>query len=253
MKRRTNARAILDEERRRGRLAGAAGLLSVLATVATVLVASSVAGGTALPKGAPGAGAEDVDRAQILLDFDDDATALAVSTGLRCVALLLMIAVGVLLYRMVRTRDERAAQPWLLGLTFAAPILMCVAVVAGFVAFAGVAGSVDDGPRTVDRATQLLDDSGGLAAAQIADLVLRLPIAAWIAVLALSAMRVGLLTRFLGYWGAAAGACLVLLAGTGDAMLAAWIASVALLLLGYWPGGRPAAWDSTSPQEIESL
>jgi hypothetical protein len=54
-------------------------------------------------------------------------------------------------------------------------------------------------------------------------------------------MRVGLLDRFLGYWGLGACGALALLS-IGDAMFIGWLASVGLLALGYWPGGRPEAW-----------
>jgi hypothetical protein len=62
----------------------------------------------------------------------------------------------------------------------------------------------------------------------------------------IQAMRVGLLTRFLGYWGVGAGGALVLLP-IGDAMFIGWLASIGILSLGYWPGGRPPAWQSTRP------
>jgi hypothetical protein len=36
-------------------------------------------------------------------------------------------------------------------------------------------------------------------------------------------------------------------------MMAGWIGSVGVLAFGWWPGGRPLAWDSTEPQEIEAI
>lgn len=246
--------AILAEERRRGRFAGVAAIGSIVATVATVMVASAATGGSGLPKGAPGIDDEEIDRAKVLVDFDENMTQLAISTGLRCLALLLMIVIGVHLYRVTRTRDENAVKPWVLYLTFIGPTLMCVSLVVGFVAFGQVADElVASGPRTVERAKQLIDDSTGLTLAQAGDVAFRIPVALWLAILATSAMKVGLLTRFLGYWGVAAGASLVILSGTGDAMMAGWIGSMGILALGAWPGGRPAAWDSTEPQEIEAI
>ncbi|MEV4421150.1 DUF4386 family protein [Patulibacter sp. NPDC049589] len=249
----TDDEAVLEAERRWGRVAGVAALLSIAATIATVAVASSASGNSALPQGPPGLSEEVIDRAKLLVDFRNNETELAISSGLRCVGLLLMIVIGVYLYRLTRTRDEEAVKPVVLYLTFVAPILIVISTVIGFVAFGNVADElVASGPRTIDRAKQLIDDSGGLSVARVGDKVTRVVAAIWLALLATSAMRVGLLTRFLGYWGVAGAACLVLLP-IGDAMLAGWIGSMGILALGFWPGGRPLAWDSTEPQEIEAI
>lgn len=250
----TDDEAILDAERRLGRPVGATAILSVLATVATVMIAGSVSNGSALPEGPSGLSDERIDRAKHLIDFKENATALGVSTGLRCLGLLLMIGVGVYLYRLVRTRDENAVKPFVFWLTFVAPVLMVLSTVLGFVAYGDVADTLAASrtPTSTDFATKLIDDSGGLAIANIGDTVSRIVVALWLALIATSAMRVGLLTRFLGYWGVAGAASLVILP-IGDAMVSAWIASMGILALGFWPGGRPLAWDSTEPQEIEAI
>ncbi|MDO9353227.1 MAG: DUF4386 family protein, partial [Solirubrobacteraceae bacterium] len=242
---------ILDRERRFGKIAGVAALLSIAATIATVAVASGASDGSALPQGPPGIGDEVIDRAKVMVNFTQNKAELGLSTGLRCLGLLLMIVVGVYLYRLTKTRDPNAVKPVVLWLTFIAPSLVVASTLLGFFAFGDAADTLTaSGPRTIERAKQLIDDSGGLAIAKIGDSVTRIVAAFWLALLATSAMRVGLLTRFLGYWGVAGGACLVLLP-IGDAMLAGWIGSVGILALGFWPGGRPLAWDTTEPQEIE--
>lgn len=254
MRKTKNDAAVLAEERRAGRWAAAAGLGSVVATVASVLTANAASDGSGLAKGPTGSGGEDEDRLRALVDLHEHTGLMAASTGLRVVGLLLLVVVGLHLIRLVRTRDAQGVPPWLVPLTWAAPILLSALLVVGFLASTDVADALTSGgPRTAERATQLVEDSSVLAIAQVGDLVARVPLAVWVAVLAISAMRVALLTRFLGYWGAAAGACLVLLAGSGDALLIGWVASVAALAAGWWPGGRPAAWDTTVPQEIESL
>lgn len=249
----TDDEAILEAERRLGRPVGATAILSVLATVATVMIAGSVTSGSAAPQGPAGLSDERIDRARHLIDFKDNATALSISTGLRCLGLLLMIGIGIYLYRLVRTRDENAVKPIMFWLAFIAPTLMVLSSVLGFMAYGEVADTlVASGPQSIDRATQLIDDSGGLAIANFGDTISRVVVALWLAFLATAAMRVGLLTRFMGYWGVAGGASLVVLP-IGDAMVAAWIASMGILALGFWPGGRPLAWDSTEPQEIEAI
>ncbi|MEI7889651.1 MAG: hypothetical protein WCI34_05015, partial [Actinomycetes bacterium] len=60
----------------------------------------------------------------------------------------------------------------------------------------------------------------------------------------LNAMRVGLLTRFLGYLGILAGVMIVLpLMGGLLLVQAFWLLAVAATIAGRWPGGRPPAWD----------
>jgi hypothetical protein len=68
--------------------------------------------------------------------------------------------------------------------------------------------------------------------------------AAWVGLLSVHARRAGLFTTFLGYWGVGAAFALVLIP-VGDAMYIGWLASMGFLALGYWPGGRPPAWDGT--------
>lgn len=249
--------AVLDRERRWGRLAGLAAIFSIAATVAAVVIASQASEGSALPSGPPGLSDARIDRAERLVSFDRHEAALATSTGLRCLGLLLMVVVGVYVYSLVRTRDERAVKPFVLYLTFVAPALIVASTVLGFLAYSDVADAFIASPPpagtdAIAAAAKLIDDSTGLAIANVGDGVSRVVVALWLALLATAAMRVGLLTRFLGYWGVAGGASLVLLP-VGDAMVAAWIGSVGILALGYWPGGRPLAWDSTEPQEIEAI
>jgi hypothetical protein len=71
----------------------------------------------------------------------------------------------------------------------------------------------------------------------------RIVFAVWVGVLSIHARRANLLTTFLSYWGIGAAAAMVLLP-IGDAMYVGWLASMALLAWGYWPGGLPEGWRS---------
>lgn len=248
---RSDDEAVLAAERRLGRVVGVTAILSLVAAIVAVMLAGTPSGrsdGLAEPAGLSD---DRVDGAKRLVDFDEHASTLAASAGARCVGLLLMIGVGIYLFRLVRTRDANGVRQYVLWLTLAAPVLMAVATIATFLAYREVSDTLmTSGAVTLDRADGLLDDSGALTAASIADIASRVVAAVWISLIALAAMRVGLLTRFLGYWGVAAGVSLVII---GDAMAAAWVASVGILALGYWPGSRPPAWDSTEPQEIEAI
>ena len=60
----------------------------------------------------------------------------------------------------------------------------------------------------------------------------------------MNAMRVGLLTKFLGYLGMAAAAASLFLIGSAPALLIEvfWLIAVAYLLAGRWPNGDPPSW-----------
>ncbi len=101
------------------------------------------------------------------------------------------------------------------------------------------------GAQTYPQAKALLS-GGGVAALQYGGLLGSLLLAVGFVLVALNAMRVGLLTRFLGYLGIAAAAASLLLIGSAPALLleVAWLFAVAYLLAGRWPNGDPPAWRS---------
>jgi len=229
-------------ERRRGKLAGLAALASVASWLGALQFANAKGGpGSPVLPGAAVGQAAKVDRARSLTDFHASATDQAVATSLRCVGLLLTAAVGVYLYSLVRAR-RREVSRWMLGSAFAGAAVVAGATVFGYFALSDVASAfVSSGSRTTARAQQLVDASGMLHAASVLDLASRAAFALWIGLASLEMMRVGLLDRFLGYWGFGAAGALVLLP-IGDAMFIGWLGSIGVLALGYWPGGRPEAW-----------
>jgi hypothetical protein len=101
------------------------------------------------------------------------------------------------------------------------------------------------GAQTYPQANSLLS-SPGLAALQYAGLVGSLLLAIAFVLVALNSMRVGLLTKFMGYLGMAAAAASLLLIGSAPALLIEvfWLLAVAYLLSGRWPNGDPPAWRS---------
>ena len=83
-----------------------------------------------------------------------------------------------------------------------------------------------------------------IAGLQYAGLIGSLLLAVAFVLVTLNAMRVGLLTRFLGYLGMTAAAASLLLIGSAPALLIEvfWLLAVAYLLAGRWQGGDPPAW-----------
>ena len=69
-------------------------------------------------------------------------------------------------------------------------------------------------------------------------------LAVWFIKGCLDAMRVGLLSRFMGVVGIAMGPGLVLASGLFQFLLPVWLAAVAAMFAGFSVRGRPPAWDA---------
>jgi hypothetical protein len=102
---------------------------------------------------------------------------------------------------------------------------------------------VSAGTQTYLEAKNLVG-TAPVAALQYAGLVGSLLLAIAFALVSMNAMRVGLLTKFLGYLGIVAAASSLFLAGSPIGLLIEvfWLVAVAYLLAGRWPGGDPKAW-----------
>jgi hypothetical protein len=239
---RTQARAAEPtDERRDGRIAGVVALLSVACWLGALLAANAAGGASSQVEHGEGLGdPKPLSSARQLLDFHAGAGDQALATALRCLGLLLTAAFAVYLYRIVRTL--RPTVPIrLTRIAVAGALLVCCSTVFGYFALHHVAAQfVGSGVRTSVRATRLLG-SGGIKEAAVFDLISRAVLGGWIALTSREMMRAGLLDRFLGYWGYGAAVALVLLP-IGDAMFVAWLGSIGIMALGYWPGGRPEAW-----------
>jgi hypothetical protein len=101
------------------------------------------------------------------------------------------------------------------------------------------------GAQTYPQANQLLSGAA-LAVLQYAGLLGSLLLAVAFVLVALNAMRVGLLTKFMGYLGMIAAGASLLLIGSAPALLIEvfWLLAVGYLLIGRWPGGDPVSWKS---------
>jgi hypothetical protein len=102
---------------------------------------------------------------------------------------------------------------------------------------------VSHGAQTYVQANSLISGSA-LPALQYVGLVGALLMAIAFVLVSLAAMRVGLLTRFLGYLGIVAAAASILLIQSLPAAIIEifWLLAVAYLLAGRWPGGDPPSW-----------
>lgn len=223
-------------EKRLGKYAAAAAALVVVMSFASILVAASGSTVDRTPDSAP-------DRAEQLNDLHQGADTQTYAVILRVLALLVLIGVGLYLFDVVRRRDRNLSR-WIYWAGIAGPPLVAFTTVAGLAVLIDISNTfVETGARTAARADHLVKSSDSLRAVRIGEMTTHAVLGAWTAAISYYAMRVGLLTRFLGVWGVGAGAATAVLP-IGDALFLGWIASIGLLAYGYWPGeGRPPAWD----------
>jgi ABC-type transport system involved in cytochrome c biogenesis permease subunit len=99
------------------------------------------------------------------------------------------------------------------------------------------------GTQTYLQANKLVS-TVSVAGLQYAGLIGSLLLAIAFVLVAMNAMRVGLLTKFLGYLGMVAAAASLFLIGSAPALLVEvfWLMAVAYLFAGRWPGGDPPSW-----------
>jgi hypothetical protein len=132
-------------------------------------------------------------------------------------------------------------------MALAAPWPPSSAILSAIAADSAVSGFLD-GSRTVDEAADL--SSSGLAVfASVLGLPGALALGVALVMIALNAMRVGLLTKFMGVVGMITGVLVVLpIAGPLPVVQCFWLLLFGLLILGYWPGGTPPAWRTGEPE-----
>lgn len=230
---------VVDVEREQpfNRLAGAGVLLAILLTLAAQVV-------SALHSPTKADAPSDYRQ---LFAVGENYNQQWIATGMRIASWLLLLAFAFQFYRVIKGRSPRHPS-W-------TPLLAAVAVFIFVVALPLSLFQVHDvardflasGPRTGHRAHEMLHHKsthGALLVANIAQYVGNLIFGIWISLTSLEAQRIGLITRFLGYFGIGAGITTAINLPIGIYLFVGWAGSVGILMLGYWPGGgRPPAWD----------
>ncbi|WP_354700610.1 hypothetical protein DSM112329_00891 [Paraconexibacter sp. AEG42_29] len=243
--------ADVDWERRWGRPVGVLAILSVVGTIAAVPVAAS----------------------DIARDFEkqNDKTVL-INSGLsgdgqftamvlRVLCILVLIPFALYTFRAIRDRGNESYVRYIPILGLAAIAVVSISTAIGFLdqrdagrEFVALAEPM----QTLARAEELTDDLTKSFAAYF-NVFGGFLFGLWISMTAAELMRVGLTTRFLGLFGLGAGITTVI--GSifpfpiSSALFIAWLGSVGVLAFGYWPGGRPLAWQTgraESPMETEA-
>lgn len=227
-----SAREQLDWEARWAKPAAAAAFAAALFLIAGTIVRQAMA-----LEGSPD------DERELLIAIDGNAGAFLVSSALQALSFLALAGVFLYLGRAVLAR--RPALPrLLLWLGVIGPLLLGLAGVLADVNRLDIADEfLAAGAETVNRAEQLVDDRSVLSTSLGSAGTLALAVA--FVLFGVNAMRVGLLTRFMGIIAAIVGVLYVipLLAGPLVVQLV-WLLALGVLFLGHWPGGRGPAWQT---------
>lgn len=164
----------------------------------------------------------------------------AVLSGLGSLALAWTLA---FVFDMTRARNP-VQRTYLRMIAIAGGVLAAV----GGVAYSSVISIkvhhfVTTGSQTYAEANHLTS-TGLLLALQLVVQASALMLALSFVLISLNAMRVGLLTRFMGYLGIFAGVLVLFQITQIPVVQAYWLAALVALLLGRWPSGMPPAWRS---------
>lgn len=219
------------EARERPRMAIVAGAAAVLTLAAAII---GIAGFPHPPRNLPAS----------LLYRKDHTTAIAISTFCSVLGLVAIAFVLDFLVRATRARNEQVPPmlrplPWL-----GAGGLAVVTVAIQVVLAVKLSHFASHGSQTYDEARKA-ENAGGLL---YLGLLTQLAFALAIVMVSINAMRVGLLTRFLGYLGVFSALLFVIPFVPIPVVQVYWLAALAALFLGRSPGGVPQAWESGKAQ-----
>jgi hypothetical protein len=173
--------------------------------------------------------------------YSDRTSGLIGGAVLRGLGFLLAGLALAFLAQATRSRSESFPR-FALYLPLVGGILSAISFVLAPIGSAVGVNEFLDGPRTVESAEDIGRNSL-LLAAQFIGLPGSLALSLAFVLVALNAMRAGLLTRFMGVLGILAGALFILPIGSELPVVQCfWLAGLGVLFLGRWPGGEPPAW-----------
>lgn len=183
--------------------------------------------------------------AQFLESFEENSSSLLLSAILQAAGMLLVIAPLFYLFQAASARSP-AMRSSLIGVTVAGPLFLAVGSILQWVAFDQAAADFATpggglGIPVGEYAENLIQEQPTFDAAQGFTFAGTLGLVVAMAYVSLYAMRAGLLTRFWGSLGMALGVSVLFLGFLG---LAFYILALGMLIGGWWPGGRPAAWEA---------
>lgn len=172
---------------------------------------------------------------------------------LQALGVAVLVVVLRYLYRVIKYRREQLPRGVLPLATFAPPALGLLALAGTFQRLDAVERVTAKLPLPPDVAIELSKDeqaTGGAVIVGILGSIAALSIAAAFILLSQNARKAGVLSNFIGIIGIIVGVFLVLgpllgsVLGPIPIVQWFWLGALAALFLGYWPGGRPPAWET---------
>jgi hypothetical protein len=186
-----------------------------------------------------------------LFAADKGATLDLIAALLDALASFAIAATLVFLIDAARARNPQVA-PFVRILAIVGGALAGIAAVAYTVVYSHKAHQfVTTGQQTYQEAHKLLS-TGPVVVLQLLGLVGALLVAMAFVLVALQAMRVGLLTRFMGYLGMISGALVIFQITPVPIVEAYWLIALAVLFAGRWPTAEPRAWSSGQAEKWPS-
>ena len=233
---------IRESERRWAAPVFIACLLAVVAFVAAILIQQSAD----LPT--------DATLAESLESFDENRNVLILGRILQAVAIGLLVAPLVYLFRATLNRSDQIRRG-LLGIVIVGPLFFAAGGILGTFALDSIATDfvLEDSTCVDEEEIEAQDDcieedviradstfgvAGGISLAGSLGLLVGMVYTC------LQAMRIGLLTRFLGSLGMALGVAVLLFGPIGPPAVVLYCFSLGMLFIGRWPSGKPPAWDA---------
>jgi hypothetical protein len=178
-----------------------------------------------------------------LLFYDQHSSSLLLATIVAGLGSICMIAPLVFLFRATKARRPQLPNVALITAWFG-PIAAGVGQIALQVVLLDKAHAfTTTGAQTYAQAKHLTDE-GILKAMQGLVLAGQLSLGFAFVLISLNAMRVGLLTRFMGVLGIIVGVLFVIPLGTLQVVQPFWLLTLTALFLGRWPNGVPPAWQT---------
>jgi hypothetical protein len=145
------------------------------------------------------------------------------------------------LFGCARAREPKV-QPFIGLIALIGASLASIGVIGYVVSYGHIAQQfVTHGAQTYLQANQLMG-STALGIFQIVDYLGELLLALGFVLISLNCLRVGLLTRFLGYLGIIGGILTLFVLTPVPIVQFYWLAALAYLFMGRWPSGVPPAW-----------
>jgi hypothetical protein len=186
------------------------------------------------------AGASPDNLPAALLFYDDNQVSQYVSAACSVIGALAIAFVLDFLYRAAKARNPELPKqirplPWIGGIGVAAfTIASRIALGVNVEHFA------TQGSQTYEEARKAID----AGVPPLFGVLVQLALAIAIVMISINAMRVGLLTRFLGYLGVISGALFLFMLVPIPIVQVYWLGALAMLFAGRSPSGTPPAWQS---------